>query len=268
MTKSRKYDIIFSTNIEYYHGSLFLIYVKNALKGDIVMEDEKSVFSERDINLTDFLRAIWSKKILIIALIILGVLLMFVKTQFLTKETYTTTGKLLVSNRTEEVNDNFYVNQGDILTARYMSETYTEILKTRDFLEKVATELAGVYSWKDIDSMVNCSIVNETELLQITVTANNAAAAEAIGRVYLENAKSHLMDVHKGCEVEIVDRARVPEQANDKGMLVNIVVGVFIGLAIGLLIAFIIVYFDTKVRKSEDVARRYQISILGELSDC
>ena len=231
------------------------------------MSNEKTARAEHEISVMEFLKAIWSKKFLIIALIILGMALMFVKTQFLTSDTYTSSGKLLISNRTEVVKDKYYINQGDILSARYMSETYIEILRTRDFLEKVEASLGGRYSWEEIDRMVECTIINETEVLQITVDADSAEGAEAVGQAYMENAKTHLVEVYDGCEVEIVDRARIPERANDKGMVINLVIGMFAGVMIGILITFLILCFDTKVRKSEDVAKRYRISILGELAD-
>ena len=231
------------------------------------MENTQGLKEDRGINILELLKELWANKILIIALMLLGGILLFAKVQFLTEDTFTSQGQLLVSNRTEKVSEGFYISQNDIQTARALSETYIEILRTRDFLEDVGTVVNNKYSWRQLDRMINCTIVNETELLKVTVTAATPEEAHLIAQAYLAKGAQKLMGITKGCEVEIVDSARLPSGADDKGMFVNVLSGVFLGFVIGAVIAFVKFFFDNKVRKSEDVVARYNISILGELSD-
>lgn len=231
------------------------------------MENTQNSQEARSINVFEILQELWSNKILIIVLMILGGLLLFAKVQFFTDDTFTSQGRLLVSNRTQKVSDNYYISQNDIQTARALSETYIEILRTRDFLEDVGTVVDNKYSWKQLDRMINCTIVNETELLKVTVTAGNAEEAHKIAQAYLAKGAEKLMALTKGCEVDVVDSARLPTSADDKGMMANVVIGIFMGFVIGAAIALVKFFSDNKVRKSEDVIARYDISILGELAD-
>ena len=41
--------------------------------------------------------------------------------------------------------------------------------------------------------------------------------------------------------------------------------GAILGLVLGMAIVVVVNLFDTKVHKAEDVAKRYSVSILGEI---
>ncbi len=230
------------------------------------MEKEQLQEKERSIDILELLRELWDKKVLIILLIVVGLSLMFVKTQFLTADTYTSGGTLYVTNRTDKVIDDYYISQSDVDTARSLTETYIKLLGMRDFMERVG-ETAGVpYSHTQLASMIKCSIVDETELIQVQVTSGSAEEAHRIAKAFLDEARVALTVYGDGCRVNVVDQARAPEHANGRGMARNLLIGGAVGFVIAAAIVFVKYFFDTKVRSAEDVAKRYNVSILGELA--
>ena len=64
----------------------------------------------------------------------------------------------------------------------------------------------------------------------------------------------------------IIDQVQEPLAPNSRGIQKKITAGLVLGLTLGIGIVFLMGIFDRKIRNSEDIAKRYNISILGELS--
>lgn len=220
------------------------------------------------INLFEIWNIFWSRKILIIVCVCLALVLAFVKVTYFTSDVYSTSGILYVSNRNEvarSVEDDT-VYGSDINTSRMMSTTYMEVLTMRSFLTDVSASIGGKYSWNQIRKMMSISRLNETELLTISVSCNSAEDACDIANGIITNAPAKLGTVFDGGEVKIVEMATVPSAPVGKGLTRMLMLAFLAGLAIGCAIAFLLDYLDTKIHRGDDVAKRYGISILGEIS--
>lgn len=219
------------------------------------------------IDIFDILRRVWVYKLPVIALAILVAVLCVIRVEFFVEDQFVSSGMLYVSNQKADADeDEKALSQSDINTAKSLSATYREILKTRSFLAEVENEIGGKYSWKQIKSMVSVSAVSSTELIQIAVVANTREDAYLIADAMINQAPDKLEAIFGNGTVKIVDEAAIPTGAVGKGTMGEAVKGGAIGLFIGLAIVVVIGLFDTKIRKSEDVAKRYNISILGEVA--
>lgn len=218
------------------------------------------------IDLIGFAGFAWKNKLIIIACAFFAAIIAFINVAYFKDDTYTATAMLYVSNKTEISEKADQVQQGDIDAARKMTATYKEVFRTRDFLKNVSAAVDNKYSWKTIKSMMSISSVNETEFLSISVTADNPAVAYELATAVIEEAPVKFKTIFKGGEVEIVDPPEFPEAPNGKQAVKNIIFGLIIGFFIGAAICFAIYFFDNTIHKSEDIAKRYNISILGELA--
>ena len=232
----------------------------------------KSLKNNDYIDLMEVAKGIWVYKLPIIALAVVMAMIAVVRVQFFVDDTYVSSGVLYVSNRNAAAEEDQEVSKSDIDTAISMSNTYMEILKTRSFLSEVEAavkesgELDKKYSWRQIKSMTSISMVNETQLLQISVRAKSPDDAYVVAKNVINTAPQKLKSVFKNGEVEIVDNAVLPSGAVDKGVAGEAVKGLLIGLIIGIAAVVVLNLFDTKVHKSEDVSKRYNISVLGEIA--
>lgn len=231
------------------------------------MEETKNELqSEEGLDIFELLRVMWESKFIILACMIVLAGLMYVKTAYFTDDTYTADGVLYVSNKKDVYDETTSITKTDIDTSRTLSTTYIEILKTRSFLTDVSASLDGKYTWKQIKSMIKISSLNDTELLSVSVTAKSPKDAYDIVDSIMVHAPEKLIGIYKKGEVEIVDEPVMPLKPNGRGMAKNIAIGAIIGLVLGAAIAFVRGLFDRKIHKSEDVVKRYGISILGELA--
>ncbi len=220
---------------------------------------------EKEMNLLEIFGAIWQRKVIVILLAAIVAVLAFVKVFYFTEPTYSSKGILHVSNISSDVNTN-KLTQTDILSARELSATYKEILFTRSFLNEVATVVGGEYNWAQIKSMISISSVNDTELLSITVVSDNPKVSYIVAQSILEKAPEKLTSIFSSGQVTVVDEAVYDTNPIDKGVLKFTILGLFVGLVLGVVIVLFFHFFDNKVHRGDDVAKRYNVSILGELS--
>jgi len=221
--------------------------------------------NDKELAVTDILHILWLNKFLIVTLACLVATTFLVQSVYFSEPQYVADGLLYVSNRNNVfVQDE--IQQNDIITSRTLSYTYIEILQSRSFLADVSEATGGHYSWKDIKSMLTVSSVNETELLSISVKANNSDDACNIARAIMDKAPAKLKSVLNGGDVEVVDSIAGSGTLVDAGVAKKTVLGFIIGAFFGALIAFLRNLFDKKVHKGEDVAKRYNVSILGNIS--
>lgn len=217
------------------------------------------------IDLLEIARDLWVYKFLLIILAVVIAVLSVVKVEFFTDDKYVAYGILYVSNK-QNYDEDDSVSQNDIDTARSMSLTYREILKTRTFLSEVSADVDGKFKWNQISSMTSISPVNETELLKISVVANTPEDAYLVAESIVRNAPDKLGSVFENGLIKIVDEVIPPSGPVGKGAAKQGVIGAIAGLAIGCIFVVIRNMFDTKIHKSEDVAKRYSVSVLGEVA--
>ena len=218
------------------------------------------------IDLLEIAKNVWLYKLPILVLAVVFALVCVIRVEFFVDDQYVSSGMLYVSNqKADDEEDEKSISQSDINTAKSLSATYREVLKTRSFLADVENEIGGKYSWKQIESMISVSAVSNTELIRVSVTANVREDAYLIADAIINQAPEKLEDVFGNGSVKIVDDAAIPSGAVSKGTVSSAVKGGAIGVVLGLAIVVVIGLFDKKVHKSEDVAKRYSVSILGEI---
>lgn len=224
--------------------------------------------NEFSIDLFQLLELLWSRKIMIIVLMIAAALLAIIKVEFFTADVYTCESILYVSNRTEltQTMENDMVYGSDIDASRMMSETYMEILTTKGFFKEVSKAIGGKFTGEDISAMMSIAVVNETELLKIAVHNYTPEDTYLVAKGIVEQAPLKLGEIFDGGEIRIVEDVAYPDEPDSKGLIKKTFIAVTAAFMLGCGIVVIMHLLDRTVRNSDDVAKRYNISILGEIS--
>lgn len=210
----------------------------------------------------------WSRKLMIAFFAIVALIPTYIRINYFTPDIYATDGLLYVSNRDEEAKANDEddtVYSSDMGAARMMNTTYVEVLTTRSFREEVSKALNGKYSAGQIAGMLTISIVNESELLQVSVQAGDPQAAYDVATAAMAAAPHRLSDIFEGGEVKVVEEATLPTAPIGRNSSKGLLGSALVGIALGCALAFLLDYFDTKIHSGEDIAKRYNVSILGEI---
>lgn len=216
-------------------------------------------------DLKEILQDIWRDRFVILAIMVFSALIMAIRVEYFMNEKYTADGVLYIySQNVSELPQESGVTGTEIKDARTMSTTYMETLKLRSFLTEVSEETGGVYSWKQIKNMMKISSVNETEYISVSITASDPKMAYEIAKCVCEKAQSKFSEIFKSGEAIIVDEVVYPKDADSKGGLKKVIISFMAGAVLGILIIAVINLLDRRLRKSEEISRKYNVSILGE----
>ena len=228
----------------------------------IVMDDEK----DESLDIVGIVDSLWKHKIMIMALAFVVAITSFVYTVFFTDHTYTSTGVVYLSNKSEVPTQQTAVSANDIVISRALGETYKEILTTRSFYFEVSEDLNGMFTPGQVAGMMSVEIINETELIRIRTTSISPDVAYKVAKSIFNKAQDRLSRIYPNGRVEVIDEPYLPTAPNAKGTVRKTMLGFLICAVIGIICVFVRKMFDIKIRDAADIARRYGVSVLGELA--
>lgn len=220
------------------------------------------------IDLAEMFALFWEKKVFIILLAVICGAVMAVNTYFFTKDTYTAYLVLHISNKNAvEATEEEKIQKSDIDTSKSLSETYIEILKTRAFFKDVSKDVRRSDEWERISKCTDIEPLGETELLKISVTTQRASESYEIAYAIMKLAPDKLTSVYKAGEVEIVDPPAMPTEPNSKSLVQKTALGFIGGGILSAAYIFMKNFFDRKIHSGDEVEKRYNIAVLGEIAE-
>ncbi len=194
---------------------------------------------------------------------IIGAVAALLVTMFLITPKYTSNGALYVSSSTTTVE----ITQGTLTASAQLAETYAEILQRRSFLETISASMDNKYSPAQLGAMITVQPVNETEILEVTATSENAFDSYWITDQILKNAQKELLDIIKSGSVEIVDEALLPTAPSSPSTKKNTLLG-FVGGAVAAAAVLLALHMlDTRVHSADEVRAKFKQPVLGEIPD-
>ena len=188
----------------------------------------------------------------------------FVYTEIFVDPIYRTDGTLYVnSKRTQDID----ISSGELNSSQALVKTYKEILGRRTFLSQISEDLDGRYSVGALKSMISYSAVNDTQIMQITVTGKVPQDVYDICHSVLLRAPDELIRVISAGSVKILDDGQVPKVPVAPNVKQNALVSFILGMIVGAVIILLLELFDTRIKTRDDIVSRFPEPILGEIPE-
>lgn len=217
------------------------------------------------LNLKDLYNKFLEYKIIFVISLVVCIIMSFVYYKCFVTPKYSSSSVIYVNCMNPEQTTEDGISEYEIQSSRALTTTYMEILCGRTFLNSVSADIGYKYDWRQLATMISISQVNETELLKVNVSALTPEDAYVVCKSIVNNAPSKMLAVFKRGTIEVVDEVNMPTNPSSVGVKKIMFVGIILGMLLGVLIAFVIEVFDTKIRTSEELAARYNITVLGEI---
>ncbi len=218
----------------------------------------------KNIDIFEYLRTLCSYWILLLVAALIVGSVFYVRAKYFTTPVYVSDGTLYVSGSEDDVYVHQNVDVNDIYAAKILVYTYVEMVQTRSFLEAVSDELPFDCSWQAIKGMLKVSMVNDTELLRVTVTSSTPEMAYQINKAYLEVVPKKLAEMFAKGGVWVIDPALYPTSPRKADAKKAGTLGGLLGVVIAAAIVLFLEIFNNKFKKREDIEERYNIPVLGE----
>lgn len=218
------------------------------------MKEEYSIIDILDM----MIRHWW---ILLVTALVFGMVTFAYLEVFVDPE-YSTDGTLFVNaQREHSVN----VSQGGMMASQELVHTYKEILTRRTFLTGVSADMNYRYSVSDLKRMISMNSVNETEILEITVTGKVPEDIYNICHSVLMRASDELVRVVNAGSVKILDDGVIPTTPVSPNVKGDTLLAALIGVVFGAMFILLLELFDTRVKSREDIIEKYEEPLLGEI---
>ena len=219
-----------------------------------------------ELDLKDLFNIFWHKKVHIILIVLIFIVLGVIYTVGFTTPMYTSSTTLLLAGSEsggEETTNS--ITTTDITLNSKLVSTYSVLVKSKDVLDQVINNLGMDISWESLKNNVKVSAVEDTEVIEISVTTKNtedsAKIANEIAKVFTEK----VAEIYNINNVHVVDEAEVeyiPSNINHKK---DVIIFAFIGLVVSVIYVLISNMLDTTIKTAEDIEREFKVPVLASI---
>ncbi|MBQ7088700.1 MAG: hypothetical protein IJN04_03565 [Clostridia bacterium] len=218
------------------------------------------------VDLAHVVKVVWQRIWAVITISLITAVMGFLLAALAIKPTYSASIMLYVNNSSFNVGDlGFSISSSELTAAQSLAKTYTVLLKNRTTLERLINTCELNYSWEDIYDMIDSSPVDETEVMQVTVTCTDPYEAARIANGIAEILPQRVAEVIEGASMEVVDSAIVNTEKVAPSITLYTAVGFAVGLLLSVATLIIIALMDNTVHDEEYVIRTFGYPILAQV---
>lgn len=220
------------------------------------------------IDLLNIVKNLWHRAWIIIISGLIAATIGFSLSSFIIAPMYSSSIMLYVNNSSVSIGSaSFSISSSEISAAQSLVKTYIVILENRTTLEEVIEKSNVNYTYKELSKMLDASSVNETEVMQVTVTSEDPYEASTIANVIAEVLPKRISEIIEGSSMEVVD-AGVPNlQKISPSISKYTAMGFIIGALITIVIISIMALMDDTIHDEEYVLQTYDYPILAKVPD-
>lgn len=212
-----------------------------------------------EINLKELLRYVLSKFYVVLLVLIAVVSVGEIYSVYLKTPMYNSTTKLVLT----EQKQNTTITTNDVTLSNNLVKTYSEIIKSRDVLEKVIDDLKLGLTVDQLSSKISVSSVTNTQLINVTVSDKDAELAQKIANDVAKVFKAEIVSLYKIDNVQIVDKATAATSPYNINLGKQTLEYLLAGLAAGIGIVLVMFYLDNTIKSSQTVENKTGLVVLG-----
>lgn len=151
------------------------------------------------------------------------------------------------------------------LLAQQMMETFTTVLTSDRVGTYVANSLDISLDAKSIQKSIKITSAEDTSVVYISATHNDAYVAKSIANTVMEVAPQLMRDVVEVGNVNILDYAKLPIYPESSGAMIYILFSAVIGLVLAVFFIIFFNFLTMKVKNTEDIESKTGLNVFGEI---
>ena len=223
-----------------------------------------------ELDLKELFNIFWSKKIPIILLVLIFAVLGFIYTMTMVTPMYTASTTLVLASSHNEDGTATSTTTNSITTADVtlnsnLVSTYSELVKSKNVLRQVISNLGIDISEESLRNNVSVESVQDTELIEITVTTQIPEYASKIANEIAKVFTDKVGEIYNINNVHVVDEAETPNAPSNINYQKNIVIFAFIGAVIAVLYVLIANMLDTTIKTADDIEKQFKLPVLASI---
>ena len=221
-----------------------------------------------ELDLKQLFKIFWNKRLHIIAIILLFLVIGSVYSFAFVKPKYKSYTTLVLAQTDVMVSENDKqqgITQSDLTLNQKLVSTYSELVKTKNVLREVISELKLNVEEEELRKNVTVKLVEDTELIQITVTNRNALDAKNIANKIAEIFSDRIKEIYKINNITIVDEAEEATEPYNINHIRDLAIFMVIGLVVAVIYVLLTNLLDSTVKSAEDIEKELEVSVLASI---
>ena len=219
-----------------------------------------------ELDLKELFNIFWSKKVQIILIVLIFIALGVIYTVGFTTPMYSSSTTLLLagseSSGGEATNS---ITTTDITLNSKLVSTYSVLVRSKDVLSQVISNLGMNISWESLRNNVKVSSVENTEVIEISVTTNNAENSANIANEIAKVFTEKVAEIYNINNVHVVDEAEPENTPSNINHEKDVIIFAFIGLVVAVIYVLVSNMLDTTIKTAEDIEKEFKLPVLASV---
>ena len=221
-----------------------------------------------ELDLKELFGLFWNKKVQIILIVLILIVIGIIYSYGFVTPVYTSSTTLVLATSEtsgqQETADTSITTTEITLNSKLVS-TYSELVKSKNVLRQVLSNLKINVDEETLRNNVQVTSVKDTELIEISVTNENASYAAKIANEIAKVFTEKVAEIYNINNVHVVDEAEIEETPSNINHIKDIVIFAFIGLVIAVIYVLIANMLDTTIKTPEEVEREFKLPVLATI---
>ena len=217
---------------------------------------------EEEIDLVWLFYALFKKLWLIIAVAVVCACGMAGYTHFRVEPTYTSTSTMLVLTK-----ETTLTSLADLQLGSQLTKDYTVLITSRPVLDQVIENLDLRMNYKQLKGQVSIENPEDTRILSVSVTTNNAEQAKAIVDELAAVSSAFIGDKMEVTPPKIIEEGEATGSKTGPNLTKNTMVGFLAGALLVCVIIVVLELLNDTVQTEEDIERYLGIPSLAVVPD-
>ncbi|MFR7452696.1 YveK family protein [uncultured Subdoligranulum sp.] len=191
---------------------------------------------------------------------VLAALAGFLVSSFVLTPQYQASALMIVNTR-QDTSAN--VTSDQLTSASRLVSTYSIIVKSDTVLNQVIANLGLNMTYETLASKVEVSAVDETQVMEITVTDPNPDGARQVCEQITQVAPDAILTAVEAGSVKVISAASVDPDPVSPNIPRNTAIAGVLGLVVCVGILFLRVLLDNKINTEDDVTKHLGLTVIG-----
>ena len=215
---------------------------------------------EQVISISEIIDAVKKRWKIIALTTVLATLVSGIFSFFVISPTYEASTKVFIGK--EESSMESY-NYNDITMYQKLLKTYSELIKTKDLINRAITNSKYELKVEEVLNDVSVTTVADTQMIQISYRSTSPNIAKNM----LENITNEFIataqELVPNGNVRVLETVELPEEPVAPNKKMNIAIAFILGMMVGFGIVFLLEYLDNTYKNKEQLEKDLDIPVLG-----
>ena len=215
---------------------------------------------EQVINISEIIDAVKKRWKIIALTTVVATLISGIFSFFIISPTYEASTKVFIGKE-ESSMENY--NYNDITMYQKLLKTYSELIKTKDLINRAITNSEYELKVEDVLKDVSVTTVSDTQMIQIAYRSTSPNIAKNM----LENITNEFIataqELVPNGNVRVLESVELPKDPVAPNKKMNVAIAFILGMMVGFGIVFLLEYLDNTYKNKEQLEKDLDIPVLG-----